>query len=107
MRGKTHALWFASQGGYLDIVSFLVGERGADVRATELHQETTLLHAAVNGHLDVLDYLLKLLHAAVNGHLDVVDYLLKHGALYGIDMRPDKFRSPALWKPVLKTIPLS
>lgn len=80
--------------GRLDIVEFLI-DNGADVNATNLFNNNTLMIAAYKGHHLVVKTLLQngsrandqalcgataLHYAAESGHLDVVVALLDHGA---------------------------
>lgn len=86
--GNEAALRYAADGGYLDIVKFLV-ENKAKIHA---QRDEALCNAAEQGHLDVVKYLMQnganihanddyaLLSAAYEGHLNVVRYLVANGA---------------------------
>lgn len=82
------ALKLASQGGYLDIVKYLV-KKGADVTAEDNYS----LELSIQGdHIDVVKYLVEqgadvaakgssfLQVAALEGHSDIVKYLIAKGA---------------------------
>ena len=88
------ALWAASTGGHLDIVTMLV-ERGALVNKPTLTQSTPLRGASFHGHLTVMKYLLDngaeintpncigqspLCIAAMRGQQKAVEYLVNNGA---------------------------
>ena len=89
----------AADAGDLELVKELVERKGADIEQRHPAQEKSMGHhlvgytpiamAALNGHLDVVKYLIKkkaknrdraLLAAARGGHLPVVKYLVRHGA---------------------------
>jgi ankyrin repeat protein len=50
-------LHWAAAWSNLDVVKYLVGEKGADVKATNKDGDTPLHWAAANGKLDVVKYL--------------------------------------------------
>jgi len=76
----------AASYGSLDVLKYLVDEKGAKIEVF------AIVSAALNGHLDVVKYLVDEKHvtiedavenAALNGHLDVVKYLVRKGAKIG------------------------
>ena len=101
-----YALYYAADGGSLELVHFLV-EQGADVDATTDWGSTVLHYAARGGSLELVRYLVGLgmdvsaardngqtvLHAATaHGQLEVVKYLVGQGA--AVDARDDTGRTP-------------
>ena len=54
----TTALQASAQQGHLEIVQYLVAERGADLNASDYHGKTAATLAASQGHRTVADYLL-------------------------------------------------
>ena len=88
------ALWAASTGGHLEIVSTLVSY-GAEVNKATLTQSTPLRGASFHGYLNVMEFLLDngaeidtpncigqspLCIAAMRGKLQAVKFLLEKGA---------------------------
>jgi ankyrin repeat protein len=87
----------AASGGHLQVVKYLVGEAGADVRLAAPDGNTPLMWAARQGHVDVVEYLLcrqdinidaknakgatALDAACAQGHLEVVKLLVAAGAM--------------------------
>ena len=87
-------LHYASQGGHLEIVEFLIA-RGADVNSKNIADETPLHYAAALGHKKVVDLLIDkeailaseningsipLHNAANNGQIDIVRLLIEKGS---------------------------
>ncbi|XP_076160845.1 uncharacterized protein LOC143143465 isoform X7 [Ptiloglossa arizonensis] len=90
----TTALFFAAQGGYMDIASLLL-EHGSVVDSCSIDGGTPLFVASQFGHLDVVEGLIErganpnahmkdgataLFIAAQNGHVRILEVLLEHGA---------------------------
>ena len=94
-------LGFSAEFGYLKMVQSLVEDFQSDPSAEDNH---AVKHAAVNGHLAVVKYLMEeadpkygvnpasgndniaIRGAALNGHLDVVKYLIEEvDEKYGVD----------------------
>lgn len=83
------ALAFTARHGNLEMLKYLVENKGADLHAED---ERALRVASQNGHLDIVKYLVErgadvhamfegaLRFAAERGHQDVVNYLLSKGA---------------------------
>ena len=89
------AIYLAARNGSLDVLNLLL-DKGADVDALNIYGATPLIAAAVGGHIQVVDRLLKntssvgaseyengrqaIHHAAQEGHLKIIDLLLRNGA---------------------------
>ena len=93
-------LKWSAKNGYLEVVKYLIEEKGADVHA---NKDSALRRSAKNGHLEVVKYLIEpklnlplgnkvekgadihadndyaLRFSARNGHLEVVKYLIEKG----------------------------
>lgn len=89
-----NVLHYACWGGHIDLVRWLLDERGADAGATDVVGNTPLLYAVYGGHRIVTEELLRrgrslrernhknhsaILQAACGGHLELVEYLLDQG----------------------------
>ncbi len=86
----------ASEKGYLDLVRYLIEERGSATGIITSTKRTCLDIAALNGHLEVVKYFIEgknmpihkqtsktpspLYLAASKGHLEVAKYLVERGA---------------------------
>ncbi|XP_063983689.1 ankyrin repeat domain-containing protein 29 isoform X3 [Diachasmimorpha longicaudata] len=91
---STTALFFAAQGGFVDIVNLLI-EHGATVDSCSIDGGTPLFVACQCGHLDVVESMIErganvnahmkdgataLFIASQNGHVRILEVLLEHGA---------------------------
>ena len=80
----------------MEIVKYLV-ENGADVNEKGFENETALMYASENGHLEMVKYLVEygadvnannqsnktaFVLASEKGHLEIVKYLIKNGAYF-------------------------
>ncbi|OHT03205.1 hypothetical protein TRFO_29516 [Tritrichomonas foetus] len=86
-------LQIASGCGQLEVIRFVIEERGMDINSKNSLGKTSLILASENGFSDIVDYLLSfeeievnagndrgtaLHYAVLNGHLSVIKLLCKH-----------------------------
>ncbi|XP_046550239.1 ankyrin repeat domain-containing protein 50-like [Haliotis rubra] len=88
-----NVLHFACRGGQLDIVQYLVSQGSVDINSSNKHGRTPLMEAALRGHKDVFEFLVKMganeshvdndgdniLHLASSyGRMEMVKHILSH-----------------------------
>jgi len=78
----------ACSEGYLDLIKYLI-EHGADIYTENQGINSGLCMASINGHLEVVKYLVEVLNVTINdlsfrlasfyGHLNIIEYFVEKG----------------------------